>query len=414
MNSVPNANDNRRLAQAGATNPREPTRRDFLAASAVGLVELARGSKSLAWGEKSQLDGDLLYVGTYTEGGRPDGIYLIRMDRRSGKLRRVGSVNAGANPSFLAIHPNGRVLYAVNEVEKHNGRTTGAVSAFTIASDTGALTRRNEQPSEGGAPCFVSVDRSGRVVLVANYVGGNVALLPIQADGALAPATQVVQHTGTGPNAARQDAAHAHCIVADPSNRFVLAADLGVDRVFVYRLDLDRKSLRHIEGGDAVMRPGAGPRHIAFHPTLPLVFVVNELDSTVTRLRFDAERGVLSPLDSRSTVPAGWTGANYPADIHVASSGRTLYVSNRGHNSLAVFSVAESTGALALDQVVSTGGDWPRNFSLDPSGRWLLVANQRSNSVVVFGRDQESGRLTPTRLSVALPSPVCLRFWRTP
>jgi 6-phosphogluconolactonase len=393
------------------TSPHEPSRRDFLAVSAVGLVALARGSESPAWREESQMDAELLYVGTYTEGGRPDGIHLIRMDRRSGKLRQVGSVNAGANPSFLAIHPNGRVLYAVNEVEKYNGKATGAVSTFAIASDTGALTRRGEQPSEGGAPCFVSVDRSGRVVLVANYVGGSVALLPIQTDGALAPATQVVQHTGSGPNAARQEAAHAHCIVADPSNRFVLAADLGADRVFVYRLDLDGNRLRHIEGGDAVMRSGAGPRHIAFHPTLPLVFVANELDSTVATLRFDAERGALSPLDTpRSTVPAGWTGTNYPADIHISPSGRTLYVSNRGHNSLAVFSVAESTGALALDQVVSTDGDWPRNFSLDPTGRWLLVANQRSNSIVVFGRDQKSGRLTPTRQRIALPSPVCLRF----
>jgi len=395
------------------TNPRDPSRRDFLAASALGLVALARGSESHSSRVESQLDDELLYVGTYTEGGRHDGIYLIRMDRRSGKLRQVGSVDAGANPSFLAIHPNGRVLYAVNEVEKHNGRATGAVSAFAIASDTGGLTRRDEQPSEGGAPCFVSVDRSGRVVLVANYVGGSVVLLPIQADGALAPATDVVQHTGSGPNAARQGAAHAHCIVADPSNRFVLAADLGVDRVFVYRLDLDGKSLRHVEGGDAVMRPGAGPRHIAFHPTLPLVFVANELDSTVATLRFDAERGALSPLDTRSTVPAGWTGTNYPADIHIAPSGRTLYVSNRGHNSLAVFSVAVSTGALALDQVVSTEGDWPRNFSLDPTGRWLLVANQRSDSVVVFGRDEESGRLTPTRQQIALPSPVCLQFRRS-
>jgi len=392
------------------TSHREPSRRDFIAASAVGLVGLARGSESLASGEESQLDGDLLYVGMYTKPGVADGIYLIRMDRRSGKLRRVGSVNAGANPSFLAIHPNGRVLYAVNELEKYNGRKTGAVSAFAIARDTGVLTRRNEQPSEGGAPCFVSVDRSGRVVLVANYVGGNVALLPIQANGSLAPAAHVVQHRGTGPNAARQEAAHAHCIVADPSNRFVLAADLGVDRVFVYRLDLDGKSLRHIESGDAVMRPGAGPRHIAFHPTLPLVFVANELDSTVSTLRFDAERGALFPLDTRSTVPAGWTGTNYPADIHVASTGRTLYVSNRGHNSIAVFSVAASTGALALEQAVSTEGDWPRNFSLDPTGRWLLVANQRSDSIVVFGRDQESGRLTPTHQRISLPSPVCLRF----
>jgi len=336
------------------------------------------------------------------------------MDRRSGKLRRVGSVNAGANPSFVAIHPNGRVLYAVNELEKYNGRPTGSVIAFAIARDTGALTRLNEQPSEGGAPCYVSVDRSGRLVLVANYVGGSVAVLPIQADGALAPSAYVDQHKGKGPNAERQEAPHAHSILPDPSNRFVLAADLGADRVFVYRLDLDGKSLHHVEGGDAVMQPGAGPRHIAFHPTLPLVFVANELDATVASLRFDAERGALTPLDTRSTIPAGWTGANYPADIHIASNGRTLYVSNRGHNSIAVFSVAESTGALALEQMVSTEGDWPRNFSLDPTGRWLLVANQRSDSVVVFECNQKNGRLTATRERIAIPSPVCVRFLGPP
>jgi 6-phosphogluconolactonase len=356
------------------------------------------------------MDGDLLYVGTYTEGGRRDGIHLVRMDRRSGQLRLTASVDAGENPSFLAIHPNGRVLYAVNEIDKYNGKASGAVSAFAIARDTGALTRLDEQPSGGAAPCFVSVDRSGRVALVANYNGGSVALLPIQTDGSLAPPTQVVQHTGSGPNTERQISAHAHSIVADPSNRFVLAADLGADRVFIYRLDVDGKSLRHVEGGDAVMRSGAGPRHFAFHPTLPLVFVANELDSTVATLRFDAARGVLSPVETRSTVPAGWSGTNYPADIHFAPSGRALYVSNRGHNSLAIFSVAESTGSLALEQIVSTDGDWPRNFSLDPTGRWLLVANQRSHSIVVFGRDQETGRLTPTRQRIEVKSPVCLRF----
>src|SRR5437870_931329 len=347
---------------------------------------------------EARTDPDLLYVGTYTES-----IYLVRMDRRSGELVRVGSVNAGANPSFLSIHPNSRVLYAVNEIEQ-----SGLVSAFAIESATGALTRLNQQPSGGGAPCFVSVDRSGRAALVANYAGGSVALLPIQPDGALAPATSVVRHTGTGPNAGRQEAPHAHCILPDPSNRFALAADLGADRVFVYRLDLGGKSLPHVEGGDAVMRPGAGPRHIASHPTLPLVSVANELDSTVATLRFDAERGTLSPVDTRSTVPAGWTGTNYPADIHVASSGRPLYVSNRGHNSIAVFSVAESTGALVLDQTVSTEGDWPRNFSLDPTGRWLLAANQRSDSVVVFGRDPDTVRSTPTRQRIAITRPVCL------
>jgi 6-phosphogluconolactonase len=346
---------------------------------------------------EAQTDPDLFYVGTYTES-----IYLVRLVRRSGELFRVGAANAGANPSFLTNHPSARVLYAVNELEN------GAVSAFAIERSTGALTRLNQQPSEGGAPCYVSVDRSGRALLVANYTGGNVALLPIETSGALGHPTSVVRHTGTGP--------HAHCILPDPSNRFALAADLGADRVFVYRLDIDEKALRHVS--EAVMRPGAGPRHIAFHPTLPLVFVANELDSTVATLRFDAERGTLSPQDTRSTVPADWTGTNYPADIHIAASANgsalrapcSLYVSNRGHNSIAVFSVAESTGALALDQVVSTEGDWPRNFTLHPSGRWLLVANQRSDSVVVFGRDPENGRLTPTQQRIAIPSPVCLRF----
>jgi 6-phosphogluconolactonase len=390
-------------------NPREPSRRDFLAVSAVGLVALARGSDTPARGEQSERDEQLLYVGTYTEDGRTDGIHLVRMDARSGKLRLVTSVNAGANPSFLTLHPNGRVLYAVNEVDKYVGKSSGGVGAFAIAGDTGALTRRNQQPSEGAGPCFVSVDRSGRVALVANYDGGSIALLPIETDGSLAPASQVVKHAGKGPNAERQEAAHAHCIVADPSNRFALSADLGADRVFVYRLDIAGKSLRHVEGGDAVMRPGAGPRHIAFHPMLPLVFVANELDSTVATLRFDADRGALSPLDVHSTLPAKWTGTNYPADIHIAPSGRTLYVSNRGHNSLAVFSVS-ATGALALEQVISTEGDWPRNFTLDPTGRWVLVANQKSGSVVVFLRDKQSGRLTPTRERIGLASPVCLRF----
>lgn len=389
------------------TDSHDPSRRDFLAASAIGLIGLAR---SRALRDEVQMDGDLLYIGTYTSETRSEGIYLVRMDPRSGQLRQVGAVDAGPNPSFLAIHPNGRVLYAVNELEQYDGKPTGAVSAFAIERDTGVLTRLNEQPSQGGAPCFVSVDRSGRALLVANYAGGSVALLPIEANGALAPAATVVQHAGTGPNHERQEAPHAHCIVPDPSNRFALAADLGADRVFVYRLDLEGKSLRHALGGDAVMHPGAGPRHLAFHPTLPLVFVANELDSTVATLRFDAERGALSVQDTSSTVPAGWTGTNYPADIHLASTGRTLYVSNRGHNSIALFSVADATGALALDQVVSTEGDWPRNFSLHPSGRWLLAANQRSNSVIVFGRDPENGRLTPTPQRIAIPSPVCLRF----
>jgi len=386
---------------------RRTSRRDFVATSVLGLAGLAVADFLVSG--MNQMESELLYVGTYTDDVRTDGIHLVRMDRRSGKLKRVSSVGAGANPSFLAIAPNRRFLYAVNEVDKYAGKASGAVTAFAIAGE-GRLTKLGEQPSEGAAPCYVSTDTSGRVVLVANYTGGSIAVLPINSDGALGPATSVSKHKGSGPVADRQGEPHAHCIVADPSNRFVLAADLGADRVFVYRLDLERKTLQHVEGGDALMHAGAGPRHIAFHPTLPLVFVACELDSTVVTLRFDSTRGALSPVAMQSTLPAGWKGTNYPADIHVAPSGNTLYVSNRGHNSIAVFSVAGSTGALSAIQVIPTGGDWPRNFSLDPSGRWLLVANQKSNSIIVFRRDEESGRLTPTQQSIALASPVCLRF----
>ena len=349
------------------------------------------------------MDDALLYVGTYTDDHRSDGIYLVRMDRRSGQLVSLGSVNAGPNPSFLALHPRANVLYAVNEIDN------GAVAALAIAPGSGALSKAGVVESRGAAPCYVSVDKSGRICLVANYDGGSVALLPIGSDGALGTATTLIAHTGQGPVADRQSKPHAHCIVADPANRHALAADLGADRVFVYRLDAERKSLSPVKGGEAVMRAGAGPRHLAFHPTRPFVFVSCELDSTVATLRFDSESGALSLAGTQSTLPAGWTGTNYPADIHVAPSGHTVYVSNRGHNSIAVFSVAPS-GALSLVETVPTDGDWPRNFTLDRTGRWLLVANQKSNSIVVFARDDKSGRLTPAGRRLECPSPVCLRF----
>jgi len=391
--------------QASATS-----RRDFLSVSALGVLGLATGAARVEWGGEAQPDGLLLYVGTYTEDKRSEGIHLVRFDTRTGELRLVGSVDAGANPSFLTLHPNGRVLYAVNETEQHDGRPTGAVSAFAVDPATGALTRLNVQASGGGAPCYVSVDRSGRVVLVANYAGGNVALFPIQTDGSLSVAAHVVQHVGHGAGPDRQSSPHAHWIATDPSNRFAVAADLGIDQVVVYELDPEAASMRHVAGADAAMRPGAGPRHVAFHPTLPLAFVANELDSTVTTLGFDPESGRLSTLGTRLTLPLLWRGRNYPADIHVAPSGRTVYVSNRGHNSIAVLSVADEKGSLTLEHAVPTEGDWPRNFTLDPSGRWLLVANQRSGSIVVFARDDRTGRLTPTAHRLAVPSPVCLRF----
>jgi 6-phosphogluconolactonase len=356
-------------------------------------------------------DEELLYVGTYTDEKRAEGIYLVRFDTRTGALRQVGTVNAGANPSFLAIHPNGRFLYAVNEVEEREGTKTGGVSTLAIDGDSGNLTTIGERASGGGAPCYVSVDRRGKAVFVANYSGGSVAMLPIQGDGALGAATAIDRHQGKvlGPNAERQEAPHAHCIVADPSNRFAFATDLGLDRVFVYRLGDDAATWAVMDDADAQLRPGAGPRHIAFHPTLPLLYVANELDSTVTTVRFDRGGGSLAPIDAHSTLPAGWRGTSYAADIHVAPLGNALYVSNRGHNSIAVFSVA-GDGALALEQAIPTEGDWPRNFSLDPTGRWLLVGNQNSGSVIVLARDPKSGRLSSAGQRIELPSPVCIRF----
>jgi 6-phosphogluconolactonase len=379
------------------------SRRAFIGVTALGAVGLWRGTLPFA-------ESPLLYVGTYTEGGRRDGIHLLRMDSTTGALRRVAVVDAGPNPSFLAIDTDGQTLFAVNEVSEMGGKATGSLRSFAIDAVSGGLTPINERASEGAAPCYVSTDHRGRVAMVANYVGGTLALFGIAEGGGLTNAYQVVQHTGTGKIKARQEHAHAHCVIPHPSNRFALAADLGIDRVLVYRLDLDGGSLRHVETSDAVMPPGTGPRHLAFHPTLPLVYVAGELNSSASVLRCDPDTAALTMAQTVSTLPAGVTVENYPADIHVAPNGRALYVSNRGHNSIAVFSVAAGTGMLTLQQTVPTGGDWPRNFTIDPTGRWLLVANQRSGSVVVFRRDVESGRLTSTSRRIELPSPVCLRF----
>ena len=393
--------------------PRPLSRRDFVGLAALGLLGAGCMTRRAERGVRPSSDGsELLWVGTYTEAGRAEGIFRLQLDTGTGALRQVGAHDAGPNPSFLALHPNGDVLYAVNEVTDWQGQATGAVSAFGVAAD-GALARLGEmRASGGGAPCYVSVDQSGRWVLVANYVGGSVALLPVDAGGALVAASYVERHQGTGPNPTRQEAPHAHCILPDPTGRWVLATDLGTDQVLVYRVDTGGRAPRLLLRGSVRMKPGAGPRHLAFHPSLPLVFVANELDSTVTALRWDAIEGTLSVTDTHSTLPPGWSGANQVADIHVGPLGRALYVSNRGHDSIAVFSVAPAGGALAQQQVVSTGGRWPRNFGLDPSGRWLLVANQRSNDITVFARDATTGHLTPAGASITVPSPVCLRFAR--
>jgi 6-phosphogluconolactonase len=268
----------------------------------------------------------------------------------------------------------------------------------------------SSRPSKGGAPCYVSITPDNKHVLVANYSGGNVAVLPILSDGSLGEPSDVAQHTGSSVNEQRQKGPHAHCIVPSPDGRFAFAADLGLDRVMIYRLDSEKGTLEPGEQPSVAVKPGAGPRHFTFHPDGKRAYVINELDSTVVAYTYDAAIGALTETQTVSTLPEDFTGDNYPADIHVSPAGRFVYGSNRGHNSIVVFAIDEYSGALSLVQHQPTGGEWPRNFAIDPSGRFLLVANQNTDNVVVFSIDPETGMLEPADRDLEIPAPVCLRF----
>lgn len=376
-------------------------------AALIGASLLASGPAEGA--QRTDTPGELfVYVGTYTD-GESKGIYMLRMDPRTGQLSEPTLAVEAKSPSFLAVHPNKRVLYAVNEVSSSGGRKGGAVSAFAIGPD-GSLTLLNTQSSGGAGPCFVSVDEAGSHVLVANYGGGSVAVLPIDEAGRLKPASATVQHEGSSVDPKRQRGPHAHSINPDPTGQFALAADLGLDRILVYRFDDAAGTITPHEPPDARVEPGAGPRHLAFHPNGRFAYVMNELQSTVTVFEWDAAEGRLQTVQTLGTLPADFKDSNSTADVQVHPSGRFVYGSNRGHDSIAIFAVDEATGRLSPVGHQATGGKTPRHFGIDPSGAYLLAANQDSNSIVVFRIDQQSGRLTPTGVQVEVPSPVCVRF----
>lgn len=347
-----------------------------------------------------------VYVGTYT-GQVSKGIYYLDLDVASGALIARGLAAETASPSFLAVHPSRPWLYAVNEIGEFEGKRTGTVSGFAIEPGSGKLTPLNRQPTGGADPCHLSLSADGKHLLVANYSGGSVAVLPVQDDGRLGEAS-VLQHRGSGPDKRRQEGPHAHAIGPDPAGRYVLAADLGLDKILVYRLDAAKGVLTPNDPPAASVAPGAGPRHFAFHPRDPFVYVVNEMASTVTAFKYDAERGALSELQTLSTLPEGFQGASTTAEIVMHPSGKFLYGSNRGHDSIAAFSVGSDGRLKALGQE-PTQGKTPRNFAIDPSGAWLIAANQSTNSLVVF-RVTDSGRLEPTRTVVRVPAPVCVLF----
>jgi 6-phosphogluconolactonase len=380
------------------------TRRDFFSVAALGAVGMTGWSPA-----RRSAAERLAYVGTYTTDGRSEGIYRLMVDTSSGALRLDGVAAKSANPSYLALHPGGRVLYAVNELSELRGEATGGVSAFAIDRAAGSLSFINQQSSNGKAPCYVSVDRSGRIVLVANYGGGSIATIPVRGDGGLQTPASVVRHAGSGADPVRQSAPHAHCILPDPTNKHVLAVDLGTDAILTYRLDERTGAITVVTPGLAT-KPGAGPRHLVFHPNGKFAYVVNELDSTLSVFTYDAERGALDEVQVTPASPGGASAANHPADVHVAPSGRFLYASNRGDDTIAVFAIDPGTGRVTAVEQISSGGRSPRNFALDPSGQFLLAANQRSDVITSFRIDATSGRLTPTRFTVTVPTPVCIRF----
>ena len=349
-----------------------------------------------------------VYVGTYTKDSGSKGIYRISLDLSTGAMKELGTTSGMENPSFIAIHPNKKFLYAVAEVEDVAGVKTGGVKAYAIAAD-GSLNELNAQPSGGGAPCHLSMDRDGKHLLVANYLGGNVSVYPIAGDGRLQAASAFVQHEGGSNATPRQTSPHAHSVNLSADNRFAFVADLGLDQVLVYSYDASAGTLVAQPSGTITLPPGAGPRHFSFSPSGQFAYVNGELTSTVNAYSYDKEAGAFTAINSLSTLPDGGQEHNSTAEVLVSPDGKFVYVSNRGHNSIAIFAV-NADGSLTARGHQSTGGKTPRNFAIDPTGTFLLAANQHSDSVVSFRIDRETGALTPTGHSIAVPAPVCVRY----
>ncbi len=349
-----------------------------------------------------------VYLGTYTSGaGSGQGIHRSVLDLETGKLSEPALAAEAKSPSFIEIHPTGKFLYAVCESGPH-----GSVGAYAIDPDTSDLRLLNQQPSGGSGPCHLSIDHMGRNVLVANYGSGSVSVIPIRPDGSLAKPTGLVQHEGSSVNPDRQKGPHAHSINVSPDNRFAYVADLGIDRIMIYRFDAQAGTIVPNGPPFVQIKPGAGPRHFAFHPDGKSAYVINELDGTITAFAYDSASGALTEVQTVPTLPEGFSGRNACAEIRVHPSGRFLYGSNRGHDSIAVYRIDEAEKPLTFVEHETAGITTPRNFNIDPTGAFCLVANQGSDSVFVFRVNRETGALEPTGHKIAVPKPVCVRFLR--
>lgn len=346
----------------------------------------------------------LVYVGTFDE-DPAEGIHHLLLDPDAGSLEPAGRTPGVPTPFFVRIDAAGRRLYAANALDECDGVGQGAVSAFDLDPSTGALTFLGRQPSGGTLPCYIDLTRDGRFLLTGNYNSGGVAVLPIEAGG-LGPPMATAQHHGSSIDEERQEGPHVHCMVLDPTGGWALAADLGTDEVRVYGVT-EGGGLHPSDPPAVSSRPGAGPRHIAFHPRLSVAYLLNELDSTLSVFEWDPERGRLTERQTVPALPAGFSGHNDAADVKILPSGRFLYTSNRGHDSIAVFAVDE-TGSVEVVGHEPAQGSWPWNLAVDPSARVLLAANYQTDCVSLFRIDGESGSLDPTGVRAAVPKPVCL------
>jgi len=387
------------------------SRRQFLMAGAVTAIgatalSILPGMASAGPAER------FVYVGSYTKdppgGGseNPVGLSVFRVEEPSGTLTLIQQVPS-ANPSFVALDPSQRFLYVVNEIDDYQGEKTGSVEAYAINPGSGTIALLNRQSVMGTIPAHLAVDPTGRYVVVANYMGGNFVVLPIGADGRLAPVSGSYADKGSGPNQERQEAPHPHMVLFDPSGRYIVASDLGIDKVQTLRLDNGKLFLV----SEASMAPGAGPRHMAFHHNGRILYVLNELNATVTALEFNPVSGDLGrQLQTVPTEPAGYKGPQSTAEIAVHPSGKFLYASNRGHNSIVGYRIDPASGQLSLIGHTTANIDFPRNFAIDPSGGSLYVANQKGDSIVQFRIDRATGRLAPTGHVTRSVTPVALVF----
>lgn len=356
----------------------------------------------------TRADESLIFISAFASADK-GAIHAFQFDSKTGALKPLHRTTDIQNPFFLAISPDKHFLYAIN-AKKFGGVEDEFVAAYTIEGRTGQLKRLNQQSSRGTSSCYLDVDATGKTVVVANYSTGSVASLPVQKDGSLGEATSFVQHSGSSIDPERQKGPNAHSIVISPDHRFALAADLGIDKILIYHLDDATSRLTPNEAQPfAKMQPGSGPRHVTFHPNGKRVYVINELKNTVTFFDYTADSSTLTERQTISTLPADFTGKSYCADLKITPDGRFLYGTNRGHDSIAVYRIADD-GRLTLITIQPSLGKGPQNLLITPDGHWLLCANMPGNNVVIFQIDSQTGRLKAVGEPVSMPMPSCIRW----